>query len=109
MACTVAEVFLEINDLSLVVLYKTSEKSLGSCSKNSRWLSLLQARHGMEWNGMENGMEWNGNFGMEYGRCQIGMEDFKNGTEDNLPYFHTNSILDLGHCIHKKIHTDVGW
>ena len=56
----------------------------------------------MEWNGMENGMEWNGNFGMEYGRCQIGMEDFKNGTEDNLPYFHTNSILDLGHCIHKK-------
>ena len=26
-----------------------------------------------------------------------GMEDFKNGMEDNLPYFHTNSILDL--CI----------
>ena len=44
---------------------------------------------------MENGMEWNGNFGMEYGRCQNGMEDFKNGMEDNLPYFHTNSILDF--------------
>ena len=55
------------------------------------------AGHGMEWNGMENGMEWNGNFGMEYGRCQNGMEDLKNGMEDNLPYFHTNSILDL--CI----------
>ena len=39
----------------------------------------------MEWK-----MEWNGNFGMEYGRCQNGMEDFKNGMEDNLPYqFHT--------------------
>ena len=23
------------------------------------------------------------------------MEDFKNGMEDNLPYFHTNSILDF--------------
>ena len=35
-------------------------------------------------------MEWNGNFGMEYGRCQNGMEDFKNGMEDYLPYqFHT--------------------
>ena len=33
-------------------------------------------------------MEWNGNIGMEYGRCQNGMEDFKNGMEDNLPYFH---------------------
>ena len=46
---------------------------------------------------MKNGMEWNGNYGMEYGRCRNGMEDFKNGMEDNLPYFHTNSILDL--CI----------
>ena len=43
-------------------------------------------------------MEWNENFGMEYGRCQNGMEwngmeDFKNGMEDNQssnPYqFHT--------------------
>ena len=34
-------------------------------------------------------MVWNGNFGMEYGRCQNEMEDFKNGMEDNLPYFHT--------------------
>ena len=56
---------------------------------------------GRAWYGMENGMEWNGNFGMEYGRCQ-------NGMEDNLPYFHTNSILDFVHCIYRKIHTDVG-
>ena len=32
---------------------------------------------------------------MEYGRCQSGMEEFMNGMEDNLPYFHTNCILDL--------------
>ena len=24
-----------------------------------------------------------------------GIEDFKNGIEDNLSYFHTNSILDF--------------
>ena len=54
------------------------------------------------WYGMENGIEWNGNFGMEYGRCQNGMEDFKNGIEDNLPYFHTNSILDFVQCMYKK-------
>ena len=36
------------------------------------------------------------------------MEDFKNEMEDNLPYFHTNSILDFVHCIHRKIHTGVG-
>ena len=29
-----------------------------------------------------------------------GMEDFKNVMEDNLPYFHTNSILDFVHCIY---------
>ena len=31
--------------------------------------SCWRAGHGMEWK-----MEWNGNFGMEYGRCQNGME-----------------------------------
>ena len=31
-----------------------------------------------------------------------GMEDFKNEMEDNLPYFHTNFILDFVHCIYKK-------
>ena len=31
-----------------------------------------------------------------------GMEDFKNGMEDNLPYFHTTSILDFTHGIYKK-------
>ena len=37
------------------------------------------------------------------------MEDFKNRIEDNLPYFHTNAILDFVHSIYSKIHTDVGW
>ena len=46
---------------------------------------------------------------MKYGRCQNGMEDFKNEMEDNLPYFHTNFTLGFVHCIYKKIHTDVGW
>ena len=38
------------------------------------------------------------------------IEDFKNEIEDNLPYFHTNSIpvLDFVHCIHRKMHTGVG-
>ena len=32
-----------------------------------------------------------------------GMEDFKNGMENNLPYFHTNSVLDFSHDIYRKI------
>ena len=32
------------------------------------------------------------------------MEDFKNGMEDNLLYFHTNSILDFAFGIYKKVH-----
>ena len=51
------------------------------------------------------GMEWNGNFGVEYGRYQNGingMKDFKNGMENKLPYFHTNSVLDFVHCIYRK-------
>ena len=54
--------------------------------------------------GIGNEMEWNGSLGMEYGRCQNGMEYFKNGTEDNLPYFHTNSILNFAHGIYRKIY-----
>ena len=34
-----------------------------------------------------------------------GMEDFKNGMEDNLSYFHSNSILDLLYGIY-KVYTD---
>ena len=58
-------------------------------------------KQGMVWNGMERKFrygiwkmpEWNG------------MEDFKNGMEDNLPYqFHTRFV----HCIYRKKHTDVG-
>ena len=45
----------------------------------------------MEWK-----MEWNENFGMEHGRCQNGMESFKNGMEDNLSYqFHTRLINNI--------------
>ena len=40
--CTVAEGFLEINDFSLLVLHKTSEKSLCSFFKYSHKLSLIQ-------------------------------------------------------------------
>ena len=36
------------------------------------------------------------------------MKDFKNEMEDNLPYFHTNFMLDFVHSIYRKIHTDVG-
>ena len=36
-----------------------------------------------------------------------GMEDFKNGMESNLPYFHTNSVQNFVHCIYRKIHTNV--
>ena len=46
---------------------------------------------GMEWK-----MEWNGNFGMKHGRCQNEMEwKISKSMKDNLPYFHTNSILDF--------------
>ena len=54
----------------------------------------------MEWK-----MEWKENFDAEYGRCQNEMEDFKNGMEDNLPFFHTNSILDFAHGIYRQIYT----
>ena len=60
----------------------------------------------MVWSGIENGIEWNGNFGMEYGKCHNGIGNFKNGMEDNLPYFQINSILDFTHGIYRKINTD---
>ena len=31
-----------------------------------------------------------------------GIEDFQNGMEDNLLYFHTNSTLDLVHVFTEK-------
>ena len=49
----------------------------------------------MEWNGKWNGMERKFRYGIWKMPEWNGMEDFKNGMEDNLPYFHTNSILDL--------------
>ena len=45
-------------------------------------------RQGMVWNGTEISV-WN--------------------MEDNLPYFHTNSILDFVDCIYRKMHTNVQW
>ena len=54
----------------------------------------------MEWNGMERKFRY-GIWNMpEWNR----MEDFKNGMEDNLLYFHTNSMLiNFVPCIYKKI------
>ena len=53
----------------------------------------------MEWK-----MERNGKF--RYGLWKMpewnGMEDFKNGMEENLPYFDTNSILDFVHFLQKN-------
>ena len=55
--------------------------------------SGFSSRQGMVWNKKWNGTEilvWN-------------MEDATwNGMKDNLPYFHTNSILDFVHCTSKK-------
>ena len=61
-------------------------------------------KQGMVWNGIKRKF-WYGIWKMPEWN---GMEDFKNGMEDNLRYFHTNSILDFLHCIFRKIHTDVG-
>ena len=63
---------------------------------------------GMVWNGMENGMERKFRYGIWKKPEWNGMEDFKNGMKDNLPYFHTNSILDFVRCIYRKIHADIG-
>ena len=40
------------------------------------------------WYGMENGMEQKFRYGIWKMPEWNGMEDFKNGMEDNLPYFH---------------------
>ena len=61
-----------------------------------------------KWNGIENGMERKFRYGIWKMPEWNGPEDFKNGTEDNLPFFHTNSILNFVQCIHKKILIDVG-
>ena len=34
-----------------------------------------------------------------------GRKYFKNGMEDNLPYFHINAMLDFAHGINGKIYT----
>ena len=55
---------------------------------------------GMVWNGVDNGMERKFRYGIWKMPEWNGMEDFKNGLEDNLPYFLTNSILEF---IYRKI------
>ena len=58
----------------------------------------------MEWNGKWNGTEisvWN----MEDARMEQNGR-FQEQNDDNLPYFHTNSILDFAHGIYRKIYTD---
>ena len=62
--------------------------------------------YGVEWNGKWNGMKWKFRYGIWKMPEWNGMEDFKNGMEDNLPYFHTNSKLDFVYCMYRKIHTD---
>ena len=67
----------------------------------------MSFNQGMVSNGMENGMEWNGTGISVWNMEDAGMEDFKNGMEDNFPNFRTNSILDFVNCIYRKIHSDV--
>ena len=55
-------------------------------------VAFRSARQGMVWNGMENGMEYNGNFGMEYGRCQNGME-WKISRMEWKTIFHTSTPI----------------
>ena len=57
----------------------------------------------MEWNGKWNGMERKFRNGIWKMPEWNEMEDFKNGAEDNLPYFLINSILDFVLCIYTKI------
>ena len=63
----------------------------------------------MVWNGIENEMERKFRYGIWKMPEWNGMKYFKNEMEDNLPYFHTNFILDFVHYIYRKIHTDSGW
>ena len=56
----------------------------------------------MVWNGKWNEMERKFRYGVWKMPKWNGMEDFKNGMEDNLPYFHTNSVLDLVHVFIEK-------
>ena len=52
----------------------------------------------MEWNGQKDGMEWNRNFGMEYGRCQ-------NGMECKISRMEWKTIVDFAHGIYRKLCT----
>ena len=67
-------------------------------------LLYYSSGHGMVWNGMENGMERKFRYGIWKMPESNGMEDFKNGMEDNLPYFHSNSILDFLNGIYRKLY-----
>ena len=60
----------------------------------------------MELNGKWNRMEGKLRYGIRKMPEWNGMEDFKNGMDGNLPYFHTNSILDFPYGIYRKIYTN---
>ena len=58
----------------------------------------------MVWNRMEDGMERKFRYGIWKMPEWNGMENFKNSKENNLPYFHTNSIQNFAHGIYRKIY-----
>ena len=52
-------------------------------------------------------MEWKFRYGIWKMPEWNGMKDFKKDEmEDNLPYFHTNSMLDFAHGIYREIFRD---
>ena len=62
-------------------------------------------QQGMIWNGMKRKFR----YGIWKMPERNGVEDFKNEMEENLPYFHTNSELDLVGGICRTIYTTVGY
>ena len=75
--------------------------------KRSKWLAICQEvdaspNQGMVWNGKWNRMERKSRYGIWNMPEWNGIEDLKNRMEDNLPFFHINSILYFVHCIYRK-------
>ena len=59
---------------------------LGGDEDTVPWYLHHYICQGMVWNGMENGMEQKFRYEIWKMPEWNGMEDFKNGMEDNLPY-----------------------
>ena len=62
-------VFFKIRRFRIFSLATTVGVKCYNNNNNNNIESTTRSWYGMEWK-----MEWNGNFGMEYGRCQNGME-----------------------------------